>query len=66
MRTLPNLELDFEILTLTHNIDKLKKLGYRTADLQRRLDYCHAQVHSLELAESDVLDNGICDMGVGQ
>jgi len=37
---LENLELEFEIVTLTHNIKQLKKSGYRTEALQSRLEYC--------------------------
>jgi len=52
MSTLPELELKFEILTLSNNIEKLKSLGYRTADLQSRLDYCKAQFLSLNSGKS--------------
>lgn len=55
MCKLPDLELEFEIVTLSHNIGKLKKLGFRTIDLQSRLDYCRAQF--VELNSKECKDN---------
>jgi hypothetical protein len=42
------LELEFEIVTLDHNMDKLKKLGFRTEELQNRLEFCRAQFEKLK------------------
>jgi hypothetical protein len=47
----PKLELEFEIVTLSHNIEKLKKLGVRTAELQDRLEFCRAEFNSCLLEE---------------
>lgn len=45
------LQLEFEILTLTNNIETLKKLGENTADHQVWLQDCRAKYQSLKLAE---------------
>ncbi len=45
------LELEFEIVTLSHNIGKLKQLGFRTTELQSRLEYCHAAFEALKLID---------------
>jgi hypothetical protein len=45
------LELEFEIATLTYNIAKMKKMGMRTAALQSRLQYCLDQFHELKLVD---------------
>jgi len=61
MCKLPDLELEFEIVTLSHNIEELKKLGFRTADLQSRLDYCQSQYRALNnLAECENNFDGAC------
>jgi|GEM_PF-6387835 hypothetical protein len=56
MCKLPELELEFEIVTLSHNIEKLKKLGLRTADLQSRLAYCQSQFRAIN-SVAEFLDN---------
>lgn len=45
------LELEFEIATLTYNIAKMKQMGAPTAALQSRLQYCQDQFHELKLAD---------------
>ena len=53
MNKLPEveLELEFEIATLTYNIAKMKKLGMPTAALRSRLQYCQDQFHELKLVD---------------
>jgi hypothetical protein len=45
------LELEFEIATLSYNIANLNKMGMPTAALQSRLQYCQDQFHELKLAD---------------
>ena len=48
------LELEFEILTLTNNIETLKKMGKHTRELQQRLDICREKLVMLTFPkESD-------------
>jgi hypothetical protein len=57
MGHLDRLELEFEIVTLMHNIHEFKKLGFRTAEMQSRLEYCSAEFQALNLcanSESDM------------
>ncbi len=52
------LELEFEIVTLSDNIGKLDKLGFRTTELQNRLEYCFAAFEELKSkVESDDVNN---------
>jgi hypothetical protein len=47
MSNLDKLELEFEIATLMHNINEFKKLGYPTAEMQSRLEFCRAEFKGL-------------------
>ena len=47
------LELEFEILTLTNNIETLKKLGKQTRDLKQRLDICNAKLFAIQISDED-------------
>ncbi len=47
---LDRLELEFEIVTLIHNIHEFKKLGFPTAEMQRRLEYCNTEFQTLNLS----------------
>ncbi len=50
MCNLDKLELEFEIATLIHNISEFKRMGYPTAEMQSRLDYCRAEFKALNLS----------------
>jgi hypothetical protein len=47
------LELQLEILTLVNNIEKFAKLGWSTASLKSRLEFCHSQLGMLMQASND-------------
>jgi hypothetical protein len=49
MFNINKLELEFEIVTLDHNMEKYRKLGIRTEELQNRLKFCRAQFEKLKL-----------------
>lgn len=53
----PKLELEFEIVTLSYNIQKLKKLGVRTAELQDRLEFCRAEFRSCQNEEENAAEH---------
>jgi hypothetical protein len=42
------LELDFEILTLTNNIETMNRLGKSAIDLQNRLNVCRAKLQAMK------------------
>ena len=46
------MELEFEILTLKHNIANLKKLGFQIEHLQHRLKVCSAELEAMQVIES--------------
>jgi hypothetical protein len=48
MCQLDRLELEFEIVTLIHNIHEFKKLGFPTAIMQNRLECCSAEFEALD------------------
>jgi hypothetical protein len=48
MCQLDRLELEFEIVTLIHNIHEYKKLGFPTVVMQNRLEYCSAKFEALD------------------
>ena len=52
MSKLTLLNLEFEILTLTNNIETLKRLGKNSTDLQNRLDACQAKLKELNTFKS--------------
>ena len=60
MSKLSNFELEFEIITLSNNIPKLKNLGFHTQDLECRLEYCCAELAARKLlatSEVNVVQN---------
>jgi hypothetical protein len=55
------IELEFEIITLSYNIQKLSQLGFRTAELRSRLEYCHAAFEAMKFIHSSVNDDNYVD-----
>ena len=53
MCKIPKLELEFEIATLSHNIENYEKLRLDTADMHSRLEYCQAKLYALNMATAD-------------
>jgi|GEM_PF-6328808 hypothetical protein len=50
------LKLEFEILTITNNIETMHKLGKSTAELQSRLHVCRTKLHELKFPFDDQRD----------
>ncbi len=47
MCKIKKLELEFEIVTLSHNIEKFRKMGIRTESMQARLNFCQSEFNKL-------------------